>query len=204
VLDPREFTHAEKSIDDAVLLANDCLMYDGYAVVREGLFFVVHDLSAGKARLETTAHTNDVLTQSVIDENIRKCEAKLSSGDFSGAITNARSLLEAVLLGLESELAPASEPYDGDLLKLYKRVQRALNLEPDRKDIADSLKQVLTGLASVINGLASLRNKMGDAHALSYRPERHHAKLAVYAATTLADFLFETRDYQRRRVQRDR
>jgi hypothetical protein len=34
---------------------------------------------------------------------------------------------------------------------------------------------------------------MGDAHAFSYRPSRHHAKLAVYTAVTLADFLFETK-----------
>jgi len=27
----------------------------------------------------------------------------------------------------------------------------------------------------------------------------HHAKLAVYAATTLADFLFETKNYQHQR-----
>ena len=40
---------------------------------------------------------------------------------------------------------------------------------------------------------------MSDAHAASYRPSRHHAKLAVYAATTLADFLFETKSYQHQR-----
>ena len=51
----------------------------------------------------------------------------------------------------------------------------------------------------IVNGLAAMRNKMSDAHAASYRPDRHHAKLAVYAATTLADFLFETKSYQHQR-----
>ena len=149
--------------------------------------------------LDKSARVPDELTQLTIDENIRKCESKLSEGDFSGAITNARSLIEAVLIGIEKDLDPEAPAYDGDLLKLYKRTQKLLNLEPDRKDISDPLRQILSGLTSVVNGLAAMRNKMSDAHAATYRPSRHHAKLAVYAATTLADFLFETKNYQHQR-----
>lgn len=198
-LDPREFSRAEKSADDAVALLNDNLKYDGYEIVREGLVFVVRDLEAGKVKLEASSQVSDALTQLTIDENIRKCETKLSQGDFSGAITNARSLIEAVLIGIEKELDTAASDYDGDLLRLYKRVQRLLNLGSDRKDISESLRQILSGLTSVVNGLAAMRNKMSDAHAATYRPSRHHAKLAVYAATTLADFLFETMNYQMQR-----
>ena len=53
--------------------------------------------------------------------------------------------------------------------------------------------QLLPGLGSIVNGLSALRNNMSDAHAASYRPARHHAKLAFNAAKTLADFLFETK-----------
>jgi hypothetical protein len=198
-LDPREFARDEKSIDDAVALVNENLKYDGYEVARDGHFFKVRELRAGRVTLDASARVPDELTQLTIDENIRKCEAKLSEGDFSGAITNARSLIEGVLIGIEKDLDPAAPVYDGDLVKLYKRTQKLLNLEPDRKDISDPLRQILTGLTSVVNGLAAMRNKMSDAHAATYRPSRHHAKLAVYAATTLADFLFETRNYQRQR-----
>lgn len=45
--------------------------------------------------------------------------------------------------------------------------------------------------------VGTMRNKMGDAHATSYRPARHHAKLTVNSAKTLADFLFETMSYQK-------
>jgi hypothetical protein len=41
-----------------------------------------------------------------------------------------------------------------------------------------------------------MRNRMSDSHAANYKPGRHHAKLAVNAAKTLADFLFETMAYQ--------
>lgn len=37
---------------------------------------------------------------------------------------------------------------------------------------------------------------MSDAHATTYQPARYHAKLAVNAATTLFDFMFETHTYQ--------
>lgn len=199
VVDPREFSRAEKSVEDAVALLNDNLKYGGYEVVRDGLVFKVRELTAGRVKLDASARVPDELTQLTIDENIRKCETKLSEGDFSGAITNARSLIEAVLIGIEKDLDPGAPAYDGDLVKLYKRVQKLLNLEPDRKDIADSLRQILRGLTSIVNGVAAMRNKMSDAHAASYRPSRHHAKLAVYAATTLADFLFETKSYQHER-----
>lgn len=200
-LDPREFSKADMKVDDAVALLNENLKYDGYEIVRDGLMFKVRELSAGKVKLDASAKVPDQFVQLTIDENIRKCEKKLSEGDFSGAITNARSLIEAVLIGIEKDIDKSAPDYDGDLVKLYKRVQKMLNLEPDRRDISDSLRQILTGLTSVVNGLAALRNKMSDAHGANYRPSRHHAKLAVYAATTLADFLFETKNYQfQRRV----
>jgi len=58
------------------------------------------------------------------------------------------------------------------------------------------LKQILTGLTSIISGLAGLRNKMSDAHVASYKPSKHHAKLAVNAAKTIVEFLLESKQYQ--------
>jgi hypothetical protein len=198
-VDPREFGGTEKTVEEAVALLNDNLKYEGCEVVRDGHFFVVRDLGAARVKLDASARVPDELTQLAIDENIRKCETKLSEGDFSGAITNARSLIEAVLIGIEKDLDAGAPSYDGDLVKVFRRVQKLLNLEPERKDIAEPLRQILSGLTSIVNGLAAMRNKMSDAHAASYRPSRHHAKLAVYAATTLADFLFETKSYQQQR-----
>ena len=203
ILDPREFVNSAITVEQAAAQLNEHLKYDGYEAVRDGLAFKVRNLSAGKLQIEAEARVSDELTQLSIDENIRKCESKLSEGDFSGAITNARSLVEGVLTGIEKELDAVAPTYDGDLGKLYKRVQKLLNLEPDRKDISEPLRQVLSGLHSVVNGLAPMRNKMGDAHVATYRPSRHHAKLAVYSAITLCDFLFETKSYQQRRSAKE-
>ena len=44
-----------------------------------------------------------------------------------------------------------------------------------------------------------MRNRMGDAHVRVYKPSRHHAKLAVNAAKTLLDFIYDTFEYQKER-----
>ena len=106
--------------------------------------------------------------------------------------------MEAVLYEIEGRLDDGRQPYDGDLQKLYKRTQNLLNLDPEKGDLADSLKMVLRGLSSIVAGLAPLRNKMGDAHVRTYKPDRHHAKLAVNSAKTLTDFLIDTLEYQER------
>lgn len=199
VLDPRPFLKHQLDVELMVGVVNDNLKHDGYEVVKDGLTYKVRDLSAGVVKLAMPAKVSHELTQLAIDENIRKCDDKLSEGDYSGAITNARSLVESVLIGIEKGFDAQASEYDGNLQALYKRVQKHLHLEPDRKDVSDSLRQILSGLVSVVNGLAAVRNKMGDAHATSYRPSRHHAKLAVHAAVTFSDFVFETKNYQQAR-----
>lgn len=43
-LDPRSFYNSEKKVNDAISLLNEYLIYDGYEVVENGIFFkvVVH------------------------------------------------------------------------------------------------------------------------------------------------------------------
>lgn len=176
-LDPRTFAAANLRVEDAIPALNGVLKYDGLEVIPGELGFRVRELQSVKVKLKASMELPDQLTLAIIDEHVRKCEAKLADGDFSGAITNARSLVEAVLIGIEKEFSVDAGEYDGDLGKLFKRVQKLLNLEPDRKDIAEPLRQVLSGLVSIVNGLAAVRNKMSDAHGTTYRPSRHHARL---------------------------
>jgi hypothetical protein len=195
-LDPAAFLDFNKPLSDAVDYLNKYLRFDEYKVVIDGHQVKIRNLKGPSVELNHPYKESAELTHLFIDEQIQKCERKIAEDDFDGAITNSRSLLEAVLVALERELSSTPEEYDGDLVKLYRRVQKLLNLDPARKDISDPLKQLLSGLTSIVNGLASLRNKMGDAHVATYRAARHHAKLAVNAAKTLADFLFETKAYQ--------
>jgi hypothetical protein len=200
LLDPRNWMDSQKelkTVDECVTQVNELIKHDNMEMVKDGLYYKVRELSGSIITVEVPFRKASDITEIAIEEQIHKCRDKITSGDYDGAITNARSLVETLLTSIEKELDPNAPEPDGDLVRLYTRVRGLLNLDPGRKDISDALKQVLTGLASIVHGLATMRNKMSDAHATSYKPARHHAKLAVNAAKTVADFMFETIAYQK-------
>lgn len=197
VLDPREFMDSEHNEGQAVEYINARLRYDGYEVVIDNGLAKIRDLSGVSVACEHPFQGSEKEGHLFIDEQIKKAETKIKEGDYDGAITNARSLLEAVLVELEQSLHHGSPQYDGDMTKLYKRVQKLLNLEPGRLDIEGPLKQVLSGLVSIVGGMSGLSNRMGDRHVRSYKPSKHHATLVVNTAKTMANFLFETHQYQK-------
>ena len=199
VFDPRGFIEHPTTPSTAAELLNKYLKYDRLELAAVEDHFKIRGLG-GVAVLFEAPTSSVVQEPDYIEEQIKKCERKIAESDYDGAITNARTMVEAVLLGLEKKLSTAPEAYDGDLPGLYKRVQKVLQLHQSRADISDTLKQVLTGLVSVVNGLAGMRNKMSDAHA-GYKPAKHHATLAVNAAKTLSDFLFATSVYQQNRKE---
>ena len=197
VLDPREWFEFEQDPSQAVAYLNDYLRFDGYEIVADGDFYATRTLTGGTVVFNYPSEHSLEINQLFIDQQIKKCDQKLAEQDYDGAITNARSLLEAVLADVEQDLSVDNPPpYDGDLPRLYKRVQKLLHLEPSRTDIAEPLKAVLGGLASIVSGLSGLRNKMGDAHVRSYQPAKRHALLVVNAAKTIAGFVVATKEHQ--------
>jgi hypothetical protein len=197
IFDAREWIGKELKPEIAAEHLNKFLKFDGYEIVRDGEHFKVREAGAVAVQFDTPFPESHEVNHVFIEDQVRKCDKKIEEADFGGAITNARSLVEAVLIEIEKQLSPSPPQYDGDLIKLNKRVQTLLNLDPARKDISDMLRQVLSGLTSVVNGLASMRNKMSDAHAAGYKASKHHAKLAVNSAKTFADFIFDTYSFQK-------
>jgi hypothetical protein len=62
---------------------------------------------------------------------------------------------------------------------------------------AKSVKAILGNLSTIVQGLAELRNLYGTGHGKEGSTKglaARHAKLAVGAAITLADFLFDTHE----------
>jgi len=196
IFDPREFMDTEKDVNQAIKYFNGYFGYEGYEVTISKDKVKVKDIKGVQVEFVNPFQTLQKDAHSFIDEQAEKCDTKITDGDYYGAITNARSLLEAILVEIEKELDTSASEYNGDLVKLYRRVQKLLNLEPGRKDIAGTLKQILSGLTSIVSGLAGLRNKMSDAHVATYKPDKHHAVLAVNAAKTLANFIVTTKEYQ--------
>lgn len=154
--------------------------------------------SAGTIKPESLSKLN----HSYISEQISKAKRKILNDDFDGAITNARTLIEAVQIELIGQSENELKDYEGDLNKLFQQTKKTFNLDPSRKDITDSLKQTLAGLNSLIIGLAAISNRMGDRHKRLYRPSKHHAKLVVNSAMTFCEFLVDSHEYQTKRRQK--
>ena len=141
----------------------------------------------------------DVLSLAYVHELEIKIDQRLSAADLEGAITAARTMLEAVLVELEKQLVGAPGDYKGDLPKQFKAVAKQLRIDDERADLDDNFKQVARGLVQVVNGLAPIRNKMSDGHARERKPEAHHARVIVNATKTVATFLVESYLVQRAR-----
>lgn len=133
-----------------------------------------------------------------VRESWSKALAMVSS-DPAGAITAARSLVEAACRHVLSEFAVNNDDH-GNLPRLYKDASAQLGLA-SKNEINIALRRLLGGCAAVVDGIAEFRNLLGDSHGkgpLSQRPARRHAALAVALAGGMSAFLLATLDAQRR------
>ena len=114
-------------------------------------------------------------------------------GDPEGAITMARTLLEAVCKHILDEMKITYEE-TADLPALYRHTAVALNLAPSQHT-EQVFKQILGGCTAVVEGLGSLRNRLSDSHGrgkAGTKPVSRHAELAVNLAGAVATFLLAT------------
>lgn len=136
------------------------------------------------------------LTFEHILESIDKCENRINTGDYSGAVTSAKTLVEGVCKELLHKFSDKTIDNKTDLPALFTKVRQKLNLDPSDPDLDKALKEVLTGLIKVVNGISEIRNKRGDSHIPIYKIDRHHALMVVNSAKTVVTFLFNTYEYQ--------
>lgn len=191
-VDPRDLMGLGTDIPEIIKSINDYLKFDGYELKKVGEFYKIHDAKGIVVEPETVQG----LSHEFIKEQIEKCQNKIDQGDFNGAITNARSLVEAVMIEIIETHTGEEVKNDGKLENLYKQVKKILNLTIDPKILPPTIIQILSGLDSITGGLAGLSNNSGDRHANKFKTMKHHAKLAVNASMTLVDFLLDSMEYQ--------
>jgi hypothetical protein len=206
-LHPLDFKEANKDIQNAIEYLNSVLAYDSLRLCLEGNLVKITPLNATMISKDFLINpTWEQISAEFIQEQVEKCKNKLLSQDYDGAITNARSLLEAILIALMTSRSGKAYKFDGDLSKLFKGVKEHLNLSVEGvdmpKDIKDSLEQMLRGLNSIVNGMAGISNKMGDRHSRKYPPKKHHAELVVNTTYTLCNFLLSSMEYQHTKTRK--
>lgn len=197
-LAPINFIGKENLLNDLTTKINQYLEFDGYKIKIENKTVKVTSLDTGQIIVDKAPKIDNEFVR----ENIGKCDVKISENDFSGAITNARSLLEDILIHIKQEVDGIEFKYDGDLPKLYKNVSKKLNLHPEDK-MDKSLKQILSGLFSIIHGIAGFSNYAGDRHGKakqSHKAEKHHAILVVNSSKTVSEFLVNSFEKQYKKI----
>lgn len=135
---------------------------------------------------------DDVLSLEYVRDLATQCEERHASGNYEGAVTLSRTLLEAILTELDRRLSDSPGDDKGELPKQYKRVAKLLRMDDERPELDDRFKDVVRGLVTMVNGFSSLSSKIGDRHARVRKPRAHHSRLMVNAARTAATFLVES------------
>src|SRR5690625_5265924 len=80
--------------DEIIKCWNKYLKFDGYKLLRDDEKFLLKDLKSAQVVIKEKQFT--ILSTDFMMQQINKCEKKLVEGDFDGAITNARSLVEEI------------------------------------------------------------------------------------------------------------
>lgn len=170
-----------------------------YALGRDG--FQIQDgriiSSSGTPALSDIKEVADHFDSKHLADQIRRIEQSVDA-DPSLAIGTAKELVETCCRTILSE---RGKPVSGspDLPALTKLALRELKLLPhdisDQAKGSETIKRLLSNLATICQGLSEIRNLYGTGHGRegTHRPiKSRHAKLAVGAAVTLTNFLFDT------------
>ena len=192
IVDPRRFLDWGFNVDKAVGEINRFLTFDNFQLIKYGEFYKISDPKGILIQPETTKN----IDHKFINEQIEKSQKKIFEGDFNGAITNARSLIEALFIEIIEREEKAEIKNDGNIENLWSRVKKIMKLQIDKTVMPDFIIQILSGLDTSIKGLAGLSNNAGDRHANKFETKKHHAKLAANLAMTLSDFLLDSWNYQ--------
>jgi len=191
VIDPRRFVNNPLNVENAIEHLNDLLKYDDYKFIHIGGRYKLSEIAV--AVIATSAIE---INHNFITEQITKCNYKIQEADYNGAVTNARSLIEAVFIEIIERIEMMEVKNDGNLDNLWSRTKKAMKLELDKASMPDSVFQILSGIDTAVKGLAGLSNLAGDRHATKFKTRKHHAKLAVNLSLAISDFLFDSLEYQ--------
>lgn len=144
-------------------------------------------------RLHERALLND---PEVLEEHLVRIRDSLSA-DPAAAISSSKNLLESLFRIILDSSGIVYAQRD-DIPQLYRQVADILDLKaesvPDSAKGSESAQQILRTLVTTIQSLAELRNQLGIGHGQSTRSVAltRHARLALNAAVTVAEFVLDT------------
>ena len=199
LLYPINYLDSNVNSQDLFNYFNEILVLEGYEIKETSQKGIYKVFNITNRNISVKNNDLKILSSEFLNDQVNKCNQKIDQNDYYGAITNARSMVEEVLLLIEEEIDGKRGINNGDMSSLYKRVSKKVNLNAGQDGLATPLKQILSGLNSIVIGLAGLRTKASDSHAPEYKPSKHHAELAVNCAMTFTSFILNSYQYQKQK-----
>lgn len=152
-IDPRRFNGDEKLVDTVASEINQLIKYDGFALIKNGDIYKVANTNGSFIEAEVVS----AIGHEFVKEQIRKCQQKIASEDFNGAITNARTLCEAVFIHIIEAAEGVDVKNDGNIMNLWSRVKKALKIDLNKDEVPDFIFQILSGLSKATIKLFKLK-----------------------------------------------
>lgn len=144
----------------------------------------------GHAEVLATTPAIKTVDYDYIRDMSARANEDVEQGHFDSALTKARTLLEETFCHvLEKEGISPSD--SGKVDVLYNQVKTCFNMRQGPA-LDKRVNGLLSGLEKILSAIAEMRNDSSDSHGVGSRRIRiakHHARLFVNAAQTMADFI---------------
>lgn len=195
--DPRDFVTEPEKVPQVIGYLNQFLRLDGLELQHQGSQVRLIPAGSSAPALAALVQKTRTIDFDTVQRDLERALASAST-DPEDAVTAACSVIESVCRSVLIELG-IKLPDKRDILGLYKAVREPLALSAGREDlpaeVADDVRQVLSGLHTVIQGIGALRTHAGDAHGRERgfrRIDARIARLAIHSASAAALFIIET------------
>lgn len=178
----------KRSVESAIGRINSLLHYSGKKLVIKNNKAVL--VSRNKEEIELSVKNITTINRDYIKRVAENAIDNIERSNYDSALTQARTILEETFcFVLEQRNIQANNK--GNIRNLYKEVKNEYRMHIDEK--ADRrVKMLLSGLENIVSAVAEMRNKSSDAHGVGENRltiDKHHARLAVNSAMTMADFI---------------
>lgn len=178
----------ELTVESALERINTILHFGGNKMIIDNQRVLVVSNNTSEPEISIKNVSN--LDRDYIKLLSKRAIGNVDSGNYDSALTQARTILEETFdYVLEKRnIKPSTK---GDINKLYKQVKDEYKMHEDRN--ADKrINRLLSGLENIVSAVSEMRNKNSDSHGVGEERltiDKHHARLAVNSATTMADFI---------------
>lgn len=189
-------TRSQEEVYALLEIMNSYLGSDGFRIVEDrkvynGSTFKMIELDPNGFEVENETKTEN----DFVKEQYEKIDRKIKEEDFSGVITNSRTLIECVIGDIYKRIIGIELEPLGNLQDGYKKIKILLRLNPDSTS-NEAFKSILRSFVTIVDGLDRLSNQMGDRHRPFTKAERNYAVFCANSAKTFVNFLYGVLEYQ--------